>query len=359
MGKQVIVVGGGLVGAAFAYHLARAGASVRLMDQQRHVGGVATPLSWAWINASWGNPEHYFLLRHHSMQLWRQLDKDIAGLSLRWCGGLLWDLADKDLLAFVEQQSAWGYGVRLVGARDCERLEPAVAAPPAQAAHVAEEGVVEPVHAVDMVLRAAQSLGADVLQGVRVKRLVDHGGRVTGVMTDDGVLEADEVVLAAGAATNDLLSPLGHRLQIDTPAGLLVHTEPVGELLNGLVMAPRLHVRQTAEGRLVAGTDFGGTDPGENPEAAAVELFQALQAFLTGGEELRLSHHTIGYRPTPRDGVSAIGRIPGLAGLYVCCSHSGVTLAPALGALGAADILGGETPALIAPFKPDRLLEHV
>ena len=71
---------------------------------------------------------------------------------------------------------------------------------------------------------------------VRAKRLAEDDGRVIGVMTEDGVLEADEVVLAAGVAVNDLLAPFGQRLALDAPAGLLVHTEPVGEMLNGLVM---------------------------------------------------------------------------------------------------------------------------
>ena len=357
MAKRVIIVGAGIIGASFAYHLARAGADVTVLDANKHVGGVATPNSWAWINASWGNPEDYFRLRHHSMGLWRQLDKAVPGLTVNWCGGLLWDLDDAALKVYVKQQSEWGYGVRLVDGDEASRLEPGLRDVPRLAAHVAEEGVVEPVHAVEILLQAAQALGADVLQGVRAKRLAEDDGRVIGVMTEDGVLEADEVVLAAGVAVNEVLAPFGQRLALDSPAGLLVHTEPVGEMLNGLVMAPRLHVRQTVEGRLVAGTDFGGTDPGSDPEAAALALFNELQSFLKQGDALKLSHHTVGYRPTPPDGVSAIGRVPGLDGLYVCSTHSGITLAPVLGALGTEEILSGDRPELLLPFSPDRLME--
>ena len=163
MAKRVIIVGGGIIGASFAYHLARAGADVTVLDASKHVGGVATPNSWAWINASWGNPEHYFRLRHHSMGLWRALDKAVPGLTVNWCGGLLWDLDDAALKAYVKQQSAWGYGVRLVDGDEAIRLEPGLRDAPGLAAHVAEEGVVEPVHAVEVLLEAAQALGADVL----------------------------------------------------------------------------------------------------------------------------------------------------------------------------------------------------
>ncbi len=356
MGKRVVVVGAGIIGASFALHLARAGADVKLVDALHSTGGVATPCSWAWLNASWGNSEPYFRLRHHAMTLWRDLDKAVPGLSVQWSGGLLWDLPESELRAFAAQQSSWGYGVRLVDAAEIVRLEPQIAKPPVLAAHVKEEGAVEPVHAVEKLLAAAQAAGADLLQGVRVTRLTENGGKITGVMTDDGALEADDVVLAVGTEINTLLEPLGQHLDIDAPAGLLVHSEPVAELLNGLIMSPRLHVRQTAGGALVAGSDFGGTDPGVDAEKAAAELFAELQGFLTGGENLRFSHATIGYRPTPKDGVSAVGRVAGLDGLYICCTHSGITLAPALGALGSQDILTGEIADILKPFNPYRLM---
>ncbi len=53
-GKQIIVIGGGVIGASIAWHLAKAGARVTVFCGER--GGVATPNSFAWINANWGNP---------------------------------------------------------------------------------------------------------------------------------------------------------------------------------------------------------------------------------------------------------------------------------------------------------------
>jgi glycine/D-amino acid oxidase-like deaminating enzyme len=357
LAKRVIVMGGGIIGASFAYHLAKAGAEVKLLDAGPQPGGVATPMSFAWINASWGNPEFYFHLRHHAMKLWRQLDKEIAGLSVNWSGSLLWDLGGDALSDYVKQQRGWGYDVVMVNAKQIARREPQLSHVPEAAAFAKDEGSVEPVQAVQCLLQGAKAWGADVLQGVRIKRLVEERGRIIGVMTDDGVLDADCVVLAAGAATNDVLSPFGRTLDIYTPPGLLVHTEPVGEMLKGLAIAPGLHVRQTVEGRLVAGTDFGGADPGADPDVATTELMNRLKDFFKGGEAFKLSHATVGYRPTPRDDVSAVGVFPGLAGLYVCLTHSGITLAPALGALGAREIMHEERDDLLSGFAPDRLLE--
>ncbi len=73
-------------------------------------------------------------------------------------------------------------------------------------------------------------------------------------------------------------------------------------------MTPGLHIRQTAEGRIVAGTDFAGADPEGNAEGLAAELQSKVQVKVKGAESLGLDFYTVGLRPTPADGFSAVGR---------------------------------------------------
>jgi glycine/D-amino acid oxidase-like deaminating enzyme len=178
------------------------------------------------------------------------------------------------------------------------------------------------------------------------------------VDTSHGLVAADEVVIAAGVGSPDLAMTAGISLPIETPPGLIVHSRPQGEkLLNGLVLAERLHMRQTAEGRIIAGSDFGGADPGINPEATARDLFAALQASLRGGDRLELDFHTVGFRPTPIDGFPIVGRAEGVDGLYVAVMHSGITLAPAVGLFAAREILDGERDPLLAPYGLSRFAQ--
>jgi glycine/D-amino acid oxidase-like deaminating enzyme len=125
-------------------------------------------------------------------------------------------------------------------------------------------------------------------------------------------------------------------------------------MLNGLLLAPELHLRQTTQGRLVAGSDFGGMDPGTDAEGAAGELFGKVRRFVKGGDTLELDFFTVGYRPTPRDGFPIIGSVAGIEGLYLAVSHSGITLAPALGLFAATEILRDEQEALLAPYRLSR-----
>ena len=87
---EVVVVGAGIVGASIAWHLTAAGAAVTVIDAVEP-GGIATAGSFAWINASWGNPEHYFRLRMHSMAGWRRLAEAVPAVPIAWVGGLCWD----------------------------------------------------------------------------------------------------------------------------------------------------------------------------------------------------------------------------------------------------------------------------
>src|SRR5271167_5013694 len=97
---EIIVVGAGIIGCSIAWHLAAAGVQVTVVDAGDG-GGVATPNSFAWINATHGNPEPYFRLRVRSMAEWRRLEETVPGLAVSWCGGLLWDLPHHALETYV------------------------------------------------------------------------------------------------------------------------------------------------------------------------------------------------------------------------------------------------------------------
>ena len=85
-----MIVGAGIVGASIAYHLARRGAPVTVIDSNEVAGG-ATAQSFAWIN-SWSSAnEAYARLRHNALQDYHRLQQDLDGaLPLSWSGALIW-----------------------------------------------------------------------------------------------------------------------------------------------------------------------------------------------------------------------------------------------------------------------------
>lgn len=350
--KQHVVIGAGIIGASIAYHLAKAGAPTVIVDAGPD-GGLATSGSLAWINASWGNPEAYFRLRMRSIAEWHRLSEELTPLPLRWTGSLTYDMPPADLDRYIARHSDWGYRIRLVGRDDITGREPNLREVPEQAALCDDEGMVEPVAASRIFRAAAIANGATYHAGTRVESIDVKGGRTASIVTSRGRIPADTIVIAAGIATPALLATVGAGLPLTTPEGLLVHSEPLPPVLTGLVIAPDFHVRQTTEGRLVAGFDFVGTVVG-TPEKAAQRLMQRLNDAFALPEPARLSHTTLEKRPTPADGFPAVGFLPEVAGLYVAVMHSGITLAPAIGVFAADEILTGNRDPLLRPYAPTR-----
>jgi glycine/D-amino acid oxidase-like deaminating enzyme len=353
MAERVVVVGAGIIGAAIAWHLARGGAPVTVVEKGQP-GGVATPHSWAWINASWGHPEPYVRLRMRAMEDWHRMHGVVPGLEVDWCGALVWDLDEEaDLRAFVAERQAQGYDIRLVEGEEAAALEPALANPPRLAAHSPAEGAIEPLEATQAILADTERRGARLLMGNGVERLLIEGGRVTGLRLADGTgIEADRVVLAAGSATAALAAQAGVEVPVDETSGLMILTEPLPPVLNGLVVGPGLELRQLRDGRLLGSGHYAGSDPGADPQATAERLLENVRAGLKDGGALKLGGYVVGHRPMPRDGLSIVGEAG--PGLHVAVTHSGVTLAPAVGRFVAEEILTGRRDPLIAPFGLER-----
>jgi glycine/D-amino acid oxidase-like deaminating enzyme len=336
---NILVVGAGIIGASIAWHLVRHGARVTVIDAG-DPGGIATRTSWAWINASWGNPEPYFRLRVHAMEEWRRLERELPTVRVAWTGSLNWELPADRLEGFAAQHAAWGYDVRCVDRAQAARIEPSLADPPRLAVHAPREGAVEPLDVTRQLLSAARAHGATLVAGRAARSLEVQAGRIVGIDTDGGRLSADMVVVAAGAGAAELVATAGLALPVSAPPALLAATKPLPQLLNGLIMTPELQLRQAADGRLVAAASA----------EAGVDLLAAIKALFRPDVTMALDFQVTGRRPIPNDRLPLVGRAVSLDGLYVAVTHSGITLAPAVGSMVAEEIVTGRRHPLLEPF---------
>ena len=238
---HVAVIGAGILGASIAYHLARRGARVTLLDRGPPAG-EATGASFAWINASFRNPKPYYGLRMVGLQEYRRLEAELDGrLVVTGGGGLNWDLEESEIEPLVRQHASWGYDQRIVGRDEILALEPRLTTPPERAVFSACEGALAPVAATEALLAAAADLGVDVRIGEEVTDFTIKLGGVAGLETTAGSLEADHVVLAAGVASAVLAARLGFELPLQSSPGLLVHSRPMPPLLQTSQVQRRRH----------------------------------------------------------------------------------------------------------------------
>jgi len=347
---QVVVVGAGIVGAAAAYELARAGAEVVLLDKALPASGV-TGDSLAWIGGPRvaDTPDASTPLRRHVLADYRRLEQEVPGLTVHWRGALLWTEQE------VVEGRPLGPGERRLDAHNAARVEPHLRKPPERAVHLERDGAIHPVAATEALLRAAQGYGARILMSTPVTALRTEGDVVVGVSTPAGPLTCDWVVLATGAEAPLLCAPLGYDLPVTSSPALLMRFAAPPGLVRTLVSGPDLEeVREAAPGELWVAAAYGGEGTQGDLERSADAVLRRLTEAFDVAEDVRLLSVRVGARPMPADGLPIIGPLPTTAGVYIAVMHSGVTLAPAAGRLIAQEVINGVDAVELEGLRPHR-----
>jgi D-hydroxyproline dehydrogenase subunit beta len=375
MTARVVVVGAGIVGSCVSLRLAADGADVTVVEAGQP-GYGATANSFAWVGASHPGlhePEPYFLLNALGVQAYRRLEAefDLAPWFAR-TGCLTWSTDPAEQEATVKNVAYLadrGYNAVLLSREWATRLEPAAALPePVRAvAFFPDEGWVHGPPFAGRVLSHARGAGATIVTGERAVGFDATDGKVTGVrLASGGILAADAAVVAGGRGSAELLAAASYELPLVSAAtqpsdavGLLVISRPMASPAGHVLIADDVMIRPDGGGRLII-HDYrmdalvaADTPVTPIPEPAAA-LLRDTARHVRGADEVDVEAVRIGVRVLPGDELPVVGRIPGHDNLYVCATHSGVTLAPLLAELAAGEILHDEDSPLLATFRPGR-----
>lgn len=333
---HVIVVGAGIIGASCAYHLNKAGADVTVLESTA-VGAGASADSFGWINANYAENDAYYQFRRSAIDHYKALQAELDLPSLRWKGALWWEEEGAAFDTDVATMRGRGYEIDVIDQAQFTALEPNFARPPQRAVLGHVEGAANGDQIARMLLAASGATSFIKCNVTAVEK-----GRVE---TSIGPMEADVILVAAGAATGSLTG-----LPMDNQAGILLHTQPLDRVINHIIMSPGLYLRQDADGRIIMGGSFSGAGlEGIDHDALGPMMLGRLHERLPQ-TKAHIDQIRFGCRPVTTDGLPAIGWINGV---YVAAMHSGITLAPMVGDLVAAELTGQEVSAL-APYRPDR-----
>ncbi len=339
---RIVIAGAGIVGASIAYHLAKRGAAVTILEAI-HPGAGATGKSLGWINATFSKrPRAYFDLNVAGIAAWRRLESELPSVNVQWGGSVAWFPAGpeaEELRDNVRNHQDWGYAVQMLDPGEIARLLPGVEAGEiAAACHSEAEGAVDPMEALTALLRKAREFGAEV----RFPREVTELG--------EGVF-----VLACGVGSPRLARLAGIDVPLKDSPGVLLHFAPAPRLIDRVVLAPGTHFKQSHDGRIVAGGQIVagvGTAITEASVEQGAEIRTLVERYLPQLKSVPVERVTLGYRVMPLDEYPILGFVA--PGLYVAATHSGVTLAPLIGELAAQEILDGVQVPMLAPYRPSR-----
>ena len=228
---DVLVIGGGIVGAATAYHLARRGVSVTLLEAD-HLASGATGrnLGFIWLHTRKKGPELDLVMatRIGLESLPDELGEDFG---LRTNGGLIYAVTEAQAIVmreFVDARVADGLAMEYLTGDEARALAPILPETVVAASFCPLDAQMDSRRYVRAFANAAQRAGATIEEGAAVRTLKTTGRRITSVDTDSGPITAGQVVLAhVGLRLDDARPPdlaiqsphedaaqqvLGHRL---------------------------------------------------------------------------------------------------------------------------------------------------
>lgn len=339
---RVVVVGGGVMGAAVAWHLVRAGARVTLLEQRAGPAGGTTRWSYGWVGTGSRlpseNPAHFALVQA-ALPEFVLLQRTLGPLPVAAQGALAWLESDAETAAFVAEQRAAGVRIEEVGRASVEAIEPGLARPPELAAWMPDDFAVEPIELTEQLLAGAQALGACIRYGCQVESVETRNGRCAGVHTPAGAVAADVVVLANAASAGPLAATAGGRLQIVEEPAVLLRFACTPCPIQHLLYGQGLELRPSRAGGLVSAADL--PDAGENGlQELGARTASTIAELVKGPLQLATVSVRSAMRAMTIDGAPLNGFVDGVPGLYAALAHPGVILAPRLGRLAAGAILG-------------------
>jgi glycine/D-amino acid oxidase-like deaminating enzyme len=368
---DVLIVGGGIVGAACAEECARHGLRTELIEKDM-IGGDATAAAMGHIVVM-DDSDAQFTLTRYSQQLWHELKPELPDdVEYEQCG-TIWVAADEDEMESVRRKHAYysrrGVPVQILTTAELELLEPNLRRGLAGGLLVAEDGVLYPPCAARFLMERAQAKGATLRLGVPVLEM-GHG-RVR--LADGTELSASTLVNAAGSMAPTLTPGLeikkrkGHLVITDRYPGLVRHQlVELGYLksahsITADSVAFNVQPRRTGQALIGSSRQYGAEHK-EVDREIVTRMLQRAQDYMPGLAQTSAIRVWTGFRAATPDKLPLIGAWPEDSTLYLATGHEGlgITTSLATARLVVDQILGRKPSIPAEPYLPSRTasLEH-
>lgn len=332
-----LIVGGGVIGMMLARNLATAGATITLVERGEcgqeaswAGGGIVSPLyPWRYPRAvtrlaSWSQSCYSTLAQELSEQSGCDVEYAETGL-------LVLQVEDRELaLGWATENE---HRLETIDRQTLGNLQPGLAAHWKTALWMPGVANVRNTRLGRALRSWLQShCRVRVMEHTTVSMLREQGGAVTGVMTQEGAVEAGHTVICGGAWSATLLEQTGYRLPVIPVRGQMLIHQPAPGLLKRVILADGRYLIPRLDGRILVGStlEYAGFSKQMSADAHQ-SLRRSAVRLLPGLQNVPLEAHWCGLRPGSPDGIPVMGAVPGTHRLSVCAGHfrNGLVLAPA------------------------------
>jgi len=382
MSVDVVVIGGGIIGCTAAYYLAKKGRSIAIVEKHSIAGGT-TARNFSWINASTKTSDaDYHHLNALGVRMYADLAEKYGPASLGLGGtGAIGIARRSEAATYVAMQNQartlkeLGYPVEWLDLPALRALEPDItfSGDTEGLLTPSDKSLDAPMFSRFMIDQVRQMGGQVMEHCSALEIVVDDDGNATGLVTDQGLIKTSGILLAVGPDTPEVLGRLtgydgfATRFPVRKVPGLLVSTPRVEEgLVRHLLytdIGGEFHIFPEQGGGLRLASDDvdGQVIEDHSPEhirdlaEGLLRRMKSMAPKFAGIDCLDSCSLSVGVRAYPDDGKSIAGALPGAGGVFMIATHSGITLAPALGSLIAELIVDGVVPRMLRPFGLERL----
>lgn len=373
--SKVIVLGGGVVGASAAFHLAQAGVETVVIDRKDIGRATSAGAGIVAPGTSLREIPGFFELAtpagsYYPELIARLAELDAGETGYAVCGKIFLAESEEEagdldrVLALFNQRKVDGVpnmgDIREIDGREARQLFPALRDVP-RALHIPDAARVDGGLLRDALIEAARTLGAVFIDGHA--EVIVQGGKATGVRVNGDTIEGDRLILAGGAWSNDLFQALGFSLPVAPQKGQIIHIRMPDQDTSAwpiLAWFGDQYILAFGPDKVVAGAtrEFNsGFDTRVTPAGVQHVLNTALRV-APGLGHGTMHEIRVGLRPYAEDGNPFIGMAPGHDNVVISTGHgpSGLQLGPWSGRLAAELAMGREPSSDIGSFGLDRAL---
>ena len=377
---ECVVIGSGALGSSVAFHLAKAGKQVALLD--KHAFGSQTSPRAAGLTSQARGTDLMTQLAKRAVRKIEGFEAETGEKLVFYQPGALKiaRLADhvEQLKGEVERGRRMGTGIEMISPQEARAKNPFLhTAGILGVIYSPTDLYLEPSQIPTLYARAAARLGVTMLPHTLATGIATRNGSVSGVETEHGTIRCETVVDAAGAWLRAVAALSGAKVSVVPTRHQLLITEPI-EGVDAMqpitrVIDANVYVRPDEGGLMLGGYEQtplqyeaqalpARFDIADLPldlgvlRGFADAVRDQLPVFQRVPQEIKLRVHRGGLPTMTADGQHTVGPVPGARGLYVAggCCVGGLSISPAIGEALAAWITDGEPPMDLSPLAPGR-----